>query len=176
MKHKTLLFAFFVVALGLEIPGAKVSGANAQGSSLMMRDFSTVQCPEVRQLAEEILELEVSGRRLPTAKLSCLADSRFKHLRVTRPPRDAKGFSAAERFVDEERPFVIKSLKQDEPGLYQLDFIYRVAETPGGSISEVEDFLLFRTYNGKTKMRFGCAAVLVAPRSLVIRQSCSDRR
>ncbi len=133
-------------------------------------DFSRVSCPGDRELARELIELQVAGVRVPGRKDACVAQSRFPHVLALPPPVGEAVEGLGVKYVSETKPFEIRSIRRDGKGRLEIGFVYNVVTD--GKVTPVEDILIARRYDGYGKKYFGCGAALVWPQHQVIKRSC----
>ena len=135
--------------------------------------FEKLVCPEVRILANELLESEGSGQRFYAAKDECRDEKKLLHFRPT--SFDSADNQAETKFLiaADRNSFEITKFTELEGGINQVEFSWRIIDEKNPKKTKtIRDLLKFASYKGKIKDVVGCAGVLFAPEHLVIRQSC----
>lgn len=134
------------------------------------RDWSKVNCPKPRMLAQELLDILISGGGPQGFNPSCIVPTKFEHVRVMH-------FEDLDRSkaltLDDGTPYRIESVSTIEDGDTQkfgAQVVFFVREK--NKIKRVKDTFVFRSYEGKAKTYFGCAAVLFPPQNLFTKKSC----
>ncbi len=135
--------------------------------------FEKVVCPDVKTLAKELLESELSGQRFYAATDACRNEKKSTHFRTASAvfgenPEDIKFLRA-----NEKSPFEILKISEMDGGIVQVEFSWRVLDEKNPKKTKtISDVLKFAAYKGKMKDVVGCAGVLFAPEHIVVRQSC----
>ncbi len=134
------------------------------------RDWSKVNCPKPRLLAQELLEILISGGGPQGFNPSCVVPTKFEHVRVMH-------FEDLDRSkalpLDDGTPYRIESVSTVEDGDSQkfgAQVVFFVRES--NKVKRIKDTFVFRSYQGKAKTYFGCAAVLFPPQNLFTKKSC----
>lgn len=129
-------------------------------------DWSKVQCPDDKTLAVELLQLEIAGARVPNFQSACLEQKHFAHVAVVRPEMGEVTGRPKLKYVDEKTPFTIKSLRTNDEGRIEVNFVYH---TKNGDIADV---FSFRRYEGGNKELWGCALMMLTPKAAALRRTC----
>ncbi len=131
-------------------------------------DFSNVKCLSVKETAEELLNIEASGRQHPDSV--CMTAENFPRYKIG--VRMAGGGDSEDPrkpvILSGKKPFDIKSITKDADDNHTVKFEYKLSNG-----KTVKDELVFVQYQtGELKKLFGCAAITAAPKTLAIHAAC----
>ena len=131
-------------------------------------DFSQVKCLSAKETAEELLNIEASGRQHPDS--TCMVAENFPRYKVG--IRIAGGGDAEDSrepvLLTSKRPYVIHSITKNVDDYYTVKFEYQLPD--GKTIADQLEFVQYQT--GALKKLFGCAAITSAPKTLAIHAAC----
>ena len=135
-------------------------------------DFAEVKCLSPKETAEELLNIEASGRQHPDS--TCMEQKNFPRYRVgvhMSPGGDSVD-SRKPVILTGKQPYKIESVTKTEDATYKVKFEYKLSN---GSM--IKDELEFAPYqSGELKKHFGCAGIVVPPRTLAIHADCLPKR
>lgn len=131
-------------------------------------DFSDIKCLTPEETAEELLNIEASGRQ--HLESTCMQQDNFPRYRLG--TRSSGGGDAPDTrkpvILAGKEPFKIKAVTKNPDDSYTVKFEYKPE-----SGKAVQDTLKFVEYKGgELKSLFGCAAITAAPKTLAIHRSC----
>lgn len=131
-------------------------------------DFSNVKCLSVKETAEELLNIEASGRQHQDS--ICMTQENFPRYKIG--VRMAGGGDSEDRrkpvILVGKKPYQIKSITKDADDNQTVKFDYKLSN--GKTIKDELTFVQYQT--GELKKLFGCAAITSAPKTLAIHADC----
>lgn len=137
-----------------------------------LADFSTVKCLSVKETAEELLNIEASGRQHEDS--TCMEQKNFPRYRVgvhQSPGGDSQDTRKPLILVG-KRPYKISSVTKNSDESHKVKFEYKLLD--GKSVQDEFEFAQYHT--GELKKLFGCAAITVPPKTLAIHAACLPKR
>lgn len=131
-------------------------------------DFSEVKCLSIKETAEELLSIEASGRQHSDS--TCMTQENFPRYRVG--VHESPGGDSQDKrtpvILSGKDPFKIESVKKSDDAAYAVKFSYKLSN--GKTIKDQFEFIPHES--GEVKKTFGCASILVAPKTLAIHAAC----
>lgn len=131
-------------------------------------DFSAVKCLSVKETAEELLNIEASGRQHEDS--ICMEQKNFPRYKVgvhQSPGGDSEDLRKPVILAG-KTPYKINSVKKNADESYKVKFEYKLSDSK--LLKDEFDFVQYET--GELKNLFGCAAITVPPKTLAIHAAC----
>jgi hypothetical protein len=131
-------------------------------------DFANIKCLSPEETAEELLNIEASGRQ--HLESTCMQQENFPRYRIG--TRSSGGGDAPDTrkpvILSGKEPFKIKSISKNPDDSYTVKFEYKPEN--GKPIKDTLEFVEYK--QGELKSLFGCAAITSAPKTLAVHRSC----
>lgn len=136
-------------------------------SHLSLADYPE-KCPEVKVLAQTLIEMEFHGRRTPTYH-DCLKKVKSTDLWV-RPEQNDESMNKepkVDHWIENLNNLKVTSVTPTKINeRYEAKYTYSVGKR------SITDSIILETYLGNMKKMVGCAAIVEAPKTLTLLKSC----
>lgn len=128
---------------------------------------SIKKCPhEAKEIAQEILNLELAGMRWRKAKPSCFESLKMKYVHAVKTP-DAHALKMVKVKKDSLTIVEIKENKE----FYSQDVFFTVVNDKGETVKDSLSFMTNVNWGAK-KPETGCALISSSPKSAFVFEDC----
>ena len=134
--------------------------------------FDLAKCADIPKIAEELVEVELSGKRWQGGDSVCLDQSKFDRV-------NAKKIEAGDSALLDPELIIKKGkeVKIDPPIFNPITEVYTIhyyasGKRKNGEIANIKNSILFSIYSKGAIKTEGCAMLLEKPEHFVMREEC----